>query len=339
MLLKGPETIIFDNKSPVATMYTLTEEANLVELSDIQRQEEKEHTMVATTKLIADLGNGRPLGGCFTPDNSILYIADAILGLTRIQNPTNPTSKVEIVTTTAMDNENGDAKLTKVNFADDVVVGPVTGNVYFTEASEVLPERNIDTGVWDVMYPSKIELLSGKRSGRLLMYNPTTDETTVLAKGLLFGNGISIDQVNEEYVVFAETYAIRIGKYYLTGDKAGTLEYIVDGSPLPACKISFCLCLCMFCGLFVCWAEKARERGERSWVLHCQIPYSPFFFATFQCFFTFKILMALIVRRRHYLFLVMQVHGIVTLHYRRMLLLRVRFCTKSLIHLICSLEC
>ena len=95
------------------------------------------------------------------------------------------------------------------------------------------------TRVWDVMYSSKLELVSGKRSGRLLQYDPSTDTTTVLVKGLLFANGISIDpSYNENYILFTETYSIRVGKYYLTGDKVGTVEYIVDGAPLPACKFA-----------------------------------------------------------------------------------------------------
>ena len=110
---------------------------------------------------------------------------------------------------------------------------------YICIATEILPERDFKTRVWDVMYSSKLELVSGKRSGRLLQYDPSTDTTTVLVKGLLFANGISIDpSYNENYILFTETYSIRVGKYYLTGDKVGTVEYIVDGAPLPACKFA-----------------------------------------------------------------------------------------------------
>ena len=105
-------------------------------------------------------------------------------------------------------------------------------------ATEIIPERDVKTRVWDVMYPSKLELLSGKHSGRLLKYDPYTDTTTVLLKGLLFANGISVDpNNNEDYIIFTESYSIRVGKYYLTGEKSGTVEYIVDGAPLPACKL------------------------------------------------------------------------------------------------------
>ena len=169
--MKGPETIIFDDDDDDDfSIYTLTEEGNLIQLSDIQPKEEVgggSSDLMATTTLIANLGIGRPLGGCFVPkptatstssssdDNDeisttstsdssssrTLYIADAVLGLTRITLHKNKntvktkTSKVEIVTTTAYDPET--LTMTKINYADDVVVGPKTGMVYFTDGTYV----------------------------------------------------------------------------------------------------------------------------------------------------------------------------------------------------------
>lgn len=173
--MKGPETIIFDDDDDDDfSIYTLTEEGNLIQLSDIQPKEEVgggSSDLMATTTLIANLGIGRPLGGCFVPkptatstssssdDNDeisttstsdssssrTLYIADAVLGLTRITLHKNKnknkntvitkTSKVEIVTTTAYDPET--LTMTKINYADDVVVGPKTGMVYFTDGTFV----------------------------------------------------------------------------------------------------------------------------------------------------------------------------------------------------------
>jgi sugar lactone lactonase YvrE len=129
-LLKGAETIIFSSNG---TMFTLTEQANLVKLSDFETLHEaangKPKIITAATTLVATLGNGRPLGGCFTPDDSYLYMADAVLGLTRIKNPGDPKSKVEIVATSVMDN----GTRTRIFYPDDVVVGPKTGKVYFTD--------------------------------------------------------------------------------------------------------------------------------------------------------------------------------------------------------------
>mmetsp|Transcript_706 Transcript_706/g.2002 ORF Transcript_706/g.2002 Transcript_706/m.2002 type:complete len:456 (-) Transcript_706:293-1660(-) len=226
-LLVGPETVVFDH---VGNLFLLTEEANLVQVSDMQPSG-NENTMTATTTLVASLGQGRPLGGCFTPDNT-LYIADAVLGLTRMRNPAGLHSKIELVAAEVMD---GDA-MTTIRFADDVTVGPQSGMVYFTDATDIPASRD-NSMVWDVMYPSKANCMQGTRTGRLLQYNPETEDVTVLARNLLFANGIAVDE-QETYILFAETFSLRLAKYHLAGDKKGSLEYVVDGPPAPGCKFS-----------------------------------------------------------------------------------------------------
>lgn len=57
----------------------------------------------------------------------------------------------------------------------------------------------------------------------------------MLARNLWFANGIGVDK-DETYLIVAETFALSLVKYHLTGDKAGTMEYIVKGSPSPACR-------------------------------------------------------------------------------------------------------
>jgi sugar lactone lactonase YvrE len=124
-LMRGPETIVFDSDG---TLLTLTEEANLVSLTDFEN--ESDTRITAKTTLVANLGNGRPLGGQFAPDGT-LYIADAVLGLTRIKNPRDPKSKLEIVASTVMDA----GEETRITLADDVVIGPKTGMIYFTDGT------------------------------------------------------------------------------------------------------------------------------------------------------------------------------------------------------------
>jgi len=92
--------------------------------------------------------------------------------------------------------------------------------------------------IWDVMYPSKVEALRGP-SGRLLQYDPSTDEVNVLADGLYLANGVAVGE-DESYLVFVETFYSRVSKYYLSGEKKGTIEYVIDGYPAPACKLFWC---------------------------------------------------------------------------------------------------
>lgn len=240
-----------------------------------QTQEEDSTTIIITAKatLVKDLGPGRPLGAKFTADGSTLYIADAVLGLLRLRNPHDPRSKVEIVastvssmnddTTTTNHNKNniGGQQSNRILFANDLTIGPVTGKVYFTDASTVPPPRNYYhhkysstaaadddtyTGMtYDAMYASKVDTLRANPSGRLLEYDPSTDAVTVLADNLWFANGVGVDP-KEEYLVFAETFRLSLAKYYLNGERKGQMEYIVKGDPSPACTFGFwCGCIGM----------------------------------------------------------------------------------------------
>jgi hypothetical protein len=97
-------------------MYTINEDANLIQLSDFQATDESDHLLTANITMISDLGSGRPLGATFTPDGSTLYICDMVLGLTRLRNPQDPKSKVELVASSVMDNGTN----SRIFLADDV---------------------------------------------------------------------------------------------------------------------------------------------------------------------------------------------------------------------------
>ncbi|KAG7361056.1 hypothetical protein IV203_036156 [Nitzschia inconspicua] len=165
-LLSSPETVFF---GPDGTMYTATDQGHLISLTDWKY--ESNHTITAKTTLVKSLGPGRPLGAKFTSDGSTIYFADALLGLLRLRHPHNPESKVEIVASTVVDT-NGQS--TPIMLADDLTIGPVSGKIYFTDASTVPPPRNGDM-TYDPMYASKVDALKAAPSGRLLEYDPSTD--------------------------------------------------------------------------------------------------------------------------------------------------------------------
>lgn len=237
LLLQSPETIMVHPLD--GTLYTVTSQGYLISLTDMKTVDAT--TLAAHTQIVHDLGPGRPLGGKFTADGTTLYIADAMLGLLRIQNvTTSPHSQVEIVVSHVVDElaQPHDASYSypeRLGFADDLTIGPETGKVYFTDASRILPPRNTKDGTYDVMYASKVDLMIGQPTGRLLEYDPLTNQVRILARDLSFANGIAVD-ANEEYLVFVETFRLAIAKYYLKGPKEGTIEYIVKGFPSPACK-------------------------------------------------------------------------------------------------------
>mmetsp|Transcript_17326 Transcript_17326/g.26485 ORF Transcript_17326/g.26485 Transcript_17326/m.26485 type:complete len:428 (+) Transcript_17326:41-1324(+) len=225
-LLKGPETVIFD---PKGTMYVLTEDSKLVSLTDFQ-EEELSSSVVTTAKvtLAMDLGNGRPLGGAFASDGT-LYFADSILGLARVNLNKKQSRKVEIVASSV---QLQDGSMSKILFADDADIGPKTGYVYFSDATDIVSPRMIKEMSWDVMHASKIDFARGKRTGRLLRYDPKTDEVVVLASGLWFANGIAVDR-DETFVMISETFTARQMIYYLEGPKAGTMEPLLNSTTHP----------------------------------------------------------------------------------------------------------
>lgn len=94
------------------------------------------------------------------------------------------------------------------------------------EASDVSPDR-IGTRTWDTMYAYKTDLIRGKRSGRLLEYDPSTEELKVLARGLWFPNGVGVDK-DETYIFLAETSTLQLLKFHLRGPNAGMLETAVE---------------------------------------------------------------------------------------------------------------
>jgi len=215
VLLKGPETVLFGNDG---TLYVMTEAAKLLKLVDLEDQKDGV-TILATPVEVKDLGVGRPLGGAFAPDGT-LYIADSVLGLTRVKDTENPKSKVELLASRVK----VDGKWSPIAYVDDLAVGKKSGKIYFSSATDIIPDRIGET--WDCLYASKMDLVrGGHRRGRLLEYDPATDEVRVLATGIHFANGVSVDK-DEKWVLLSETMQARSLKYYLEGPKKGTLEPI-----------------------------------------------------------------------------------------------------------------
>lgn len=215
--MKGPETVLF---GPDDRMYVLTEDANLVELRDLQQDDKNANVINATAVVVKDLGMGRPLGGRFTRDGT-LYVADTLLGLTRVKDVHDATSKVEIV----LNQIDG----TPIRFANDVVIGPKSGKVYFTDSTTIAPDRLLKKNSWDTLYCSKIDLARGNQTGRLIEYNPKTDESRVLLNNIWFANGLGIDP-DEKFLIIAETFALKLLRYDIA---MGTESVAVKADEMP----------------------------------------------------------------------------------------------------------
>jgi len=69
----------------------------------------------------------------------------------------------------------------------------------------------------------------GKPTGRLLLYDPMTDVTSVLVSNLHFANGVAVN-ADETAVFVAETFGVHLLRYDL---KDGTLSTVVANDQLP----------------------------------------------------------------------------------------------------------
>ena len=66
-------------------------------------------------------------------------------------------------------------------------------------------------------------ILTGDNWGRLLKFDPKTNQVTVLLKNLMFPNGVVLSK-NNDFLPVAETTNCRVLKYWLEPSKAGTVE-------------------------------------------------------------------------------------------------------------------
>lgn len=93
------------------------------------------------------------------------------------------------------------------------------GKVYFSDASS---KYGIDRFMLDV--------LEGKPYGRLFVWDPQTNEVTLLIDGLYFANGVEVAP-DQQSVFLSETNAARILEYFLSGPKKGKYEVVVENLP------------------------------------------------------------------------------------------------------------
>lgn len=134
--------------------------------------------------------NGRPLGIEFGPDG-VLYVADAYRGLLAI----GPQGGVRLLA--------DQAEGKPILYADDVDVA-ADGVVYFTDAST----RFGAEASGGTLPASVLDLMEHSKNGRVLKYDPATDETTLFANGLTFPNGLAIGADGGIYVVETGTYSV-----------------------------------------------------------------------------------------------------------------------------------
>ncbi|XP_062201832.1 protein STRICTOSIDINE SYNTHASE-LIKE 10-like [Phragmites australis] len=154
---------------------------------------------------------GRPLGLKFNNETGELYVADAYHGL-RVVSPRDNVSR-PLVPEWQVGRP--------FSFTNGVEIDHQTGAIYFTETSTRLQRREFLNIV-----------ISGDRTGRLLKYNPTSNQVEVLVDGLAFPNGLAMS-IDGTHLLLAETTTCKILRYWIKTSKASTLEEVVRLSWFP----------------------------------------------------------------------------------------------------------
>ena len=66
--------------------------------------------------------------------------------------------------------------------------------------------------------------------GRILKYDPVSNETSLILGGLNFANGVAVSE-DQSYLLINETGHYRVWRYWLTGEKRGEHELILENLP------------------------------------------------------------------------------------------------------------
>ena len=170
----------------------------------------------ALVDVVADTG-GRPLGVEWLPDGRLL-VCDAERGLLAVDVVAgvaaggDPAALRDVVTVLAAEADGVPLKVT-----NNAAVGR-DGTIWFTDSSARF-------GLADY----RADIFEHSGTGRLLRRDPD-GSTHTLVTGLQFANGVTL-AADESCVFYAETGGYRLNKLWLTGDRAGESEVVLDNLP------------------------------------------------------------------------------------------------------------
>ncbi|OWM90336.1 hypothetical protein CDL15_Pgr014638 [Punica granatum] len=153
---------------------------------------------------------GRPLGLAFNHRTGQLFVVDTALGLAVV----------------SPDGGNGTLLVTSAGgvgfkFLNGVDIDQDSEVVYFTDTSSKFTLSDI----------IKV-LLTRDKTGRLLSYNPRTNESRVLLTGLAGPNGVAVSR-DGSFLLFTEMVTNTIRRFWVTGPKANTTELFAQVEGLP----------------------------------------------------------------------------------------------------------
>ena len=198
--VESPEDVILDTDD---NLYCGTRHGEIVRFlaPDYQRRE-----------VYARIG-GQPLGLAFDGERN-LYVCVGGMGLYRV-TPERTVEKVTDETSRSLFSIIDDSRL---RLADDLDIAP-DGRIFFSEAT-----------VRYEMHEWPTDSLEGRGNGRIICYDPRTRKTTTVLRNLIFPNGVAMASDGQS-IIFAESWACSIKRYWFDGPKAGTTETVIASLP------------------------------------------------------------------------------------------------------------
>lgn len=196
--LHGPEDVAVDSSG---RLYASTEEGKIVRF-----EVDRTHPAVWATT------GGRPLGLDFDGAGNLL-VADAVRGLLSI----SPQGEVKVLAT--------EADGVPIRFADDVDCA-ADGRVFFSDATA----RFAPSEWGGTMAASELDLIEHGRTGRLLVWDPTTRKATTVLSGISFANGVAVSP-DQLFVLVNETGEYRVRRVWLDGPERGKSDVLVSELP------------------------------------------------------------------------------------------------------------
>lgn len=198
--IEAPEDVILDRNN---NLYAGSRHGDIIRFfaPDYERME-----------VYAHIG-GQPLGMAFDRHDN-LYVCIGGMGLYRI-TPDRKIEKATDETNRSIYSVNDDSRL---RLADDLDIAD-DGRIFFSEAT-----------VRYEMHEWPVDGLEARGNGRIICYDPKTNTTRTVLRGLKFPNGIAIASDGQS-ILFAETFGCSIKRYWFDGPKTGKVETVLDNLP------------------------------------------------------------------------------------------------------------
>lgn len=199
-VMDGAEDVIFDRDD---NLYTGSRHG------DILRWFPPNYT---EHEIFAHIG-GAPMGMLFDAEGNMSVCVGG-MGLYQI----TPEGKVSLQTAETNRSWTSVADDAVMKLADDCDILP-DGRIIFSEATKRFE-----------MHDWYADALESRGNGRLICFDPKTKSTKTIVSDLIFPNGVCTSYDGES-VLFAESWACRINRYYYAGPKKGRVERVIEGLP------------------------------------------------------------------------------------------------------------